>query len=68
MDIGATSFDYTIFLEETVCPQLIMVSNRLSCMPPKQRPAIVQTGAFEKGKLRVKVRKQAKTSKYVKNT
>ena len=55
MDLGASLSDYRILLEDTVCDDMELVTNRLSCLPPKKEPSPGTTGAVEKGKTRVNV-------------
>ena len=60
LDRGATAADYRIFLESSECPEVDLLTNIVSCKPPKKAPRVIRTGAYEEDKIRIQVKKHVK--------
>ena len=54
-DRGATRDDCRILLESTECNEVDLLTNVVSCKPPKKATRVNMTGSYEKDMIRVKV-------------
>ena len=56
-DRGATLADYRIMLEQTECPAVDLLSNLVSCEPPKKEHHVDMTDAYEHDVIRIQVKR-----------